>query len=253
MRLAYELHGPADGRAVVLLHPFPFDRRFFRDCALVQGEHHRIVVPDLRGFGESALPEGGFSVADLADDLAELLDTLRIERAVVGGLSLGGYVALALAARHRHRLSGLILADTKASADPEAARLARADSIALVRTAGVSAYVDKQLPRLVAASASDELRAQVRMLAAQPAAAVVAGLEALRDRPDRTAELPAVTCPTMIIVGSEDVLTPPAEAEAMSAAIKGALLVCIPGAGHLTSLEAPLAFNTAVAAFLGDH
>jgi pimeloyl-ACP methyl ester carboxylesterase len=248
-RLSYDL-GPGQGVPLVLLHAFPFDRRFFADAAARLAPRARTIIPDLRGFGASTLG-GAFTIADLADDVAHLLDHLGIERAFVGGLSMGGYVALAFAARYGARLRGLVLCDTKAGPDTPEARAARGEAIELVSTQGVAAYVEKQLPRLLAPSASPELRAQVRELAAQTPEAVIAGLEALRDRPDRRHELDSIRCPTLVVVGTEDGLTPPSEAGAMATAIPKAVLVELPDAGHLTNLEAPKSFAQAIAGFVG--
>jgi 3-oxoadipate enol-lactonase len=233
----------------VLLHAFPFDRRFLAAVAARLGARARVLVPDLRGFGDSEL-DGAYSIADLADDVAHLLDQQGVERAVVGGVSMGGYAALAFANLHPQRLMGLVLADTKAGPDTSEARAARDQAMALVRSGGVAAYIEAQLPKLLGPSASAEVHEQVRALATQRAEAVLAGLTALRDRPDRRGELGRITCPTLILVGADDVITPPAEAAAMTTAISRAVLVELPGAGHLANLEAPLPFAQAIAGFL---
>jgi pimeloyl-ACP methyl ester carboxylesterase len=231
---------------LVLLHAFPFDRRLWaRVTPLVRGRE--VIAPDLRGFGGQP-PAGAFSIADLADDVVALLDARGLDRAIVGGISMGGYVALAFAARHPTRLAGLLLADTKAGPDTPEARQARGEAIALVETSGVAALVDKQLPRLLAPGATPEVRAEARAIAvAQRPGTLTAALAALRDRPDRTLDLAAIAVPTLAIVGTEDSITPPAEARAMAAAIPGARLVEIAGAGHLAALEAPQAFAAALA------
>jgi pimeloyl-ACP methyl ester carboxylesterase len=182
--------------------------------------------------------------------VAALLDAMSLPRALICGLSMGGYVALAFAQRHAARLDGLILADTKAGPDTPEARQARDEAIALVRAQGVAAYLERQLPRLLSPNASAAVRDEVRALGAQRPEAVAAGLAALRDRPDRRPELAAIACPTLVVVGSEDAITPPSEAVAMTGAIAGARMVEIPGAGHLANLEAPHAFAGAVAGLL---
>ncbi len=248
--LAYEVIG--HGRPLVLLHPFPFDGTYWRDTAARLQDGAQIITPDLRGFGKSQLGTHGFSIDDLADDVAALLDTLGHATAIVGGLSMGGYVSLAFAARHAARLSGLILADTKADLDSPPAKQARTDAMELVRTAGVNAYLDKQLPRLLAAGAAQVLQRQVRALAQQPPASVIAGFEALRDRPDRASVLASVRVPALVIVGALDVITPPQDAHAMANALPHCRLVEIPHVGHLANLEAPAAFSTAVQDFLAS-
>jgi 3-oxoadipate enol-lactonase len=146
-------------------------------------------------------------------------------------------------------LKSLILADTKAAADTPEARQGREASISLVEKQGVAALLEKQIPRLLSASASEGLRSEVRGLGAQPADTVIAAIRALRDRPDRTAELPEIAVPTLVVVGNDDALSPPAEAHAMAAAMPNARVVEIPGAGHLSNLENPDAFTAALAGF----
>jgi 3-oxoadipate enol-lactonase len=243
-QIACEVLG--SGRPLVLLHAFPFDRRMWQTTATGLVGHWQVYLPDLRGFGESALGNAPLSVDAMADDVAGLLEALGVRRATVGGLSMGGYVALALAVRHADRLEALLLADTKAGPDTPEARKGRDEAIALVKAEGVDAYLDRQLPRLLSPNASEDLRAHVRSLGQQRPETVIAGLAALRDRPDRRQALASVRCPTLVVVGSEDMLTPPSEAAAIADGIRGARLIEIPTAGHLANLEAPEAFATAV-------
>jgi 3-oxoadipate enol-lactonase len=246
-QLAYESVG--SGPALVLVHAFPFDSRMWRKTAATLSGQRRVITPDMRGFGLSDLGSGDFSIADMADDVAALLDALKLPAATVGGMSMGGYVALAFAHNHRDRLQSLILADTKAGADTPEARQGRQAAITLVETQGVAALLEKQIPRLLSASASESLRAEVRALGAQPSNAVIAAIRALRDRPDRTAELPKISVPTLVVVGTQDALSPPADGRAMAAAIPKARVLEIPGAGHLSNLENPDAFAAALAGF----
>ncbi|MGA7742651.1 MAG: alpha/beta hydrolase [Polyangia bacterium] len=246
-QLAYESVG--SGPVLVLLHAFPFDSRMWHKTAAALAGQRRVITPDMRGFGLSDLGSGGSSIADLADDVASLLDALNLPAATVGGMSMGGYVALAFARRHRDRLKSLVLADTKAAADTPEARQGREAAIALVEQQGVPALLEKQIPRLLSASASDSLRAEVRALGAQSPEAIIAAIRALRDRPDRTAELPEIAVPTLVVVGSDDALSSPAEARVMAAAMPDARVVEIPGAAHLSNLENPDAFSAALAGF----
>jgi 3-oxoadipate enol-lactonase len=249
-RLCTDVAGAETGVPCVLLHPFPFDRRYFAETARQIAGRARTIVPDCRGFGESELG-GDFSITDLADDLAAILDHLRVERAVIAGLSMGGYVALAFAAKYPRRLLGLVLSDTRAGADSPETRANRDKDIEFVRNQGGTAFIERQLPKLVSAAASETLRAEVKRLGDQKADAIVAALQALRDRPDRRAELAHIICPTLVLVGTDDVMTPPAEAAAMATAIPKAVLVELPGAGHLANLEAPGPFAQAIIGFLG--
>ncbi|HEX7506426.1 MAG TPA: alpha/beta fold hydrolase [Polyangia bacterium] len=245
---AYEFFG--GGKPLVLIHAFPFDGQMWTATAQALVGRCRLIVPDMRGFGESDLGSSDVSIADMADDVAVMLDSLGIKRAAVGGLSMGGYVALAFAARHPARLERLILADTRAAADSDVTRAGRADALALVEQEGVPALVERQLAALLSPAASEALREQVRVLGRQSPQGVSAGLRALRDRPDRRAELKAIACPTLVIVGGGDKISPPAEMAGMASAISGARLVEIAGAGHLSNLEKPNDFVAAVANFI---
>jgi len=236
------------GPATVLLHPFPLTRTTWAGLADALAARRRVIAVDARGFGESPLT-GPFAIADIADDVAALMDRLAIARATVVGMSMGGYAALAFAARHRERLSALVLADTRAAADSAETRAARAAALAAV-DAGPAAYLAASLPRLLAPNAPPALVAHLRARAETRAASLRAGIEALRDRPDRTGELGAIACPTLVVCGTEDQVTPAAEMQQIAAAISGARFVPIAGAGHLSHVEAPGAFLHAVTSFL---
>lgn len=238
------------GRDVILVHAFPLDGRMWQEIAVGLAAKCRVIAPDMRGFGQSDLGPKQPSIADMADDVAALMDSLGIAKATVGGLSMGGYVSLAFAARHRDRLQALILADTRAAADSEAARAGRAEALALVESQGVEAFAERQLAVLLSTSASDDVRQRVRALAKQRPEAVSAGLRALRDRPDRRSELPGIACPTLVVVGTEDKISARAEMADMARIIPNARLTEIPGAGHLSNLERPSQFVAAIANFI---
>jgi pimeloyl-ACP methyl ester carboxylesterase len=243
------------GPAVLLLHAFPLSRLMWRPQLEALQDRYRVVAPDLRGFGASSGFVGPPSVETMADDAARLLDELKVDQAVVGGLSMGGYVALAFARRHAGRLRGLILADTRAEPDDEAGRANRDRLIAEASGSTGAVFIESMLPKLVGATTlgqRPEVVAEVRHIAAgQVAAGIVGALKALRDRPDARGGLAAIAVPTLVIVGSEDVLTPPAVARELAGRIGGARLEEIDGAGHLSNLEQPQRFNAAVRAFLG--
>jgi pimeloyl-ACP methyl ester carboxylesterase len=239
-----------EGRPVILVHAFPFDGRMWQDTAKCLAGKCRVIAPDMRGFGESALGKGQPSIADMADDLAALMDELGVAKATVGGMSMGGYVALAFAARHSDRLEGLILADTRAAADSDAARAGRSDALRLVENQGVEPYLERQLGALLSPSASEDIRNRVRTLGRQQSEGVCAGIRALRDRPDRRAELPSIVCPTLLIVGTEDKISSPTEMAEIARAISASRLTEIAGAGHLSNLEKPSEFVAAIANFI---
>jgi pimeloyl-ACP methyl ester carboxylesterase len=248
MAIAYDVRG--EGPALVLVHAFPFDRRMWSENVAALAVQRRVIALDLRGFGETAPSERPPSLEDLADDVAGLLDALGIPMASVAGLSMGGYVALAFARRHAARLAALILADTRAAADSPEARQARADGIAKLRAGGSAEFLEGIPFRLLSRHANEDLRRRVRSLAEQRPAAMIAALSAMRDRPDRSDELAEIACPTLILAGGEDTLTPAAEMRSMARAIPGAEFAELAGVGHLANLEAPDRFNDAVARFL---
>ncbi|HVV48257.1 MAG TPA: alpha/beta fold hydrolase, partial [Polyangia bacterium] len=216
--VGYEARGA--GAPVVLLHPFPFGRDIWADLAGALARRHRVIAVDGRGFGETPLG-GGYAIADNADDLAALLDHLGVARAAVLGMSMGGYGALAFAARHPGRLAALVLCDTRAGADDAKTRAARDGVIARIRDGGPGPYLDGSLPRLLTPAAPPARVGFLRARAEARAANLVAGIEALRDRPDRTGELGAIRCPTLVVRGTDDQVTPAEEMQAMAAAIAG--------------------------------
>jgi pimeloyl-ACP methyl ester carboxylesterase len=211
----------------------------------------RVVTVDARGFGESAA--GLSSMEDAADDAVALLDHLGIPMATVAGLSMGGYVALALTAKHPARVAALALCDTRASADSEAGRQARQDGIQKVQSGGLNEFLDGMPVRLLSPAAPDALKRRVRTLSEQRADAVVDALAAMRDRPDRSALLGSLRVPSLIVVGADDTVTPPSEARAMAQSLAGSRFVEIPRAGHLSMLEQPDAFVAAFENFLDEN
>ena len=238
------------GPPLVLLHPFPLDRSSWGPLLEALAKDHRVIAPDLRGFGESTPFTKSPSVDTAASDVAALLDELGItEPAIVAGISMGGYVALAFARRHPRRLRALVLCDTRAEADDAAGRAAREQTIALVREKGVGALVEKMLPKLVRDAGSD-LAAEIRRIASsQPAAAVADALRMMRDRPDSTPGLASITVPTLVVVGAEDAITPPPLSEKLASSIPGARLETIADAAHLAPFEKPEEFARLLRSF----
>jgi pimeloyl-ACP methyl ester carboxylesterase len=243
--LAYEVMGPDAGTAsLVLLHAFPLERSAWRPVAeRLAAAGVPSVLVDLPGLGESPLPEGAPDLAVSADAVVAVLDRLGVPRAVVAGVSMGGYVALALARRHPARLAGLALVDTKATADTDDARSNRERVAAAVEgaegTAAFAPMIDTLLGRTSHAERA-ELVARVAdgLRAARPEG-VAWSQRAMAARPDSTAGLPDIAVPAAVVVGAEDGITPPDQARAMAAALPDAVLTVVPRAGHLSPLEAP--------------
>jgi 3-oxoadipate enol-lactonase len=250
--LAYDSAG--SGQTLLLLHGYPLSRRLWQPQLEYLTEAARLIAPDQRGHGDSDAPEGPYTMDQLADDAIALLDSLGLTQpAVVAGLSMGGYVALALARRYPSRVAGLILAATKAGADSPEAQANREKAAALAREKGVEAVVDTVLPKMFAPSTytgNPALVAEWRgIMAATPLNGVVGDLLGMKDRPDSTPLLPQITKPVLVIHGQDDQLIPPREAEATHAGLPNAKLVLVPNAGHLLNLEQPETFNAEVRTF----
>jgi pimeloyl-ACP methyl ester carboxylesterase len=251
------VHTAGSGIPLVLLHAFPLDHTMWQGQAALT-EHLRLIVPDLRGFGASggSVPA---SIAQLADDTAALLDALHVAGpAVICGVSMGGYVAQHVAARHPHRVAAVILVDTKLEADTAEARAGRADLATKVGRLGLGILADAMIPRLLAdsseARAAPERAALEallrRSITGQSVETVQAALAALAARPDMTEPLRKLSAPALLVVGEEDAITPPACLEAAEAILPEAKLLIVPAAGHLAPLEQPAVFNAAVLEFL---
>jgi len=249
MEIAYDEAG--SGPPLVLLHGFPLDKSMWQPQLAGLSSTHRVLAPDYPGFGDSSPTTEGFTVESLAEEVADFLDATGITGAVtLAGLSMGGYIALAFARQHPERLRALILADTRAEPDDETAKASRDVMAELARQEGAGAVIGKMLPKLVAEPSSTAAETVKQIGTRQQVESIVHALQALKERPDATPGLAAITVPTLIIVGEKDAITPPAMAETLASHIIGSTLVKIPGAGHLSNLEAPDAFNNAVRTFL---
>ena len=253
VRLAYSDRGKGHEIALLLIHGFPLDHRLWAAQMSGLASVARVIAPDLRGQGRSETSAGPLTMDQQADDLAALLDHLGIARAVVAGLSMGGYIAFAFWRRHAGRVRALVLADTRAEPDSVVARASRDQAIARVRQTGAAAYADEMLPRLLSPGSLADPRiaaAAHKVMAEQPVSGIIGALGGLRDRADSRPTLPTITVPALVLAGEMDMLTPPAEGAALAAAIPGAQFAVVPRAGHLSPLENPRAFNAAVRTFL---
>jgi 3-oxoadipate enol-lactonase len=248
-RLAYEDVGV--GEALLLVHAFPLSGAMWRPQVAALSGRYRLIVPDLRGFGASELRAGPALMEQHAADLLALCDQLGVERFALCGLSMGGYISFAIMRAAPERVRALVLADTKVGADSAEAQAAREANAHLAEEQGAAALADKLIPGLLAPAAGAALRAELRtMIAANPPQGIAAALRGMAARPDSSATLAAISVPTLVLVGSEDGLTPPAEAQKIHTAVAGSQLVEIPGAGHLANLEQPALFNAALERFL---
>ncbi len=253
---AIELSVQTSGRgpAVVLLHGFPLDRTMWDPQVTPLAERFTVVAPDLRGHGKSPAPPGPYTMEQHVADVAALLDRLRVERAALVGLSMGGYIAMNFVARYPDRVWALALADTRPQADTPEGRQARVQSANLVMDQGLDPFVEAQIPRMFAEATIRDRQDLVdwyrRVVGSGRPSAVAAAQLGLAERPDTTAVLAGVRCPVLVVVGEQDAITPPADARLMADLIPGARLEIIPGVGHLANLEAPERFNAALRTFL---
>jgi pimeloyl-ACP methyl ester carboxylesterase len=250
--IAYDEVGT--GIPVVFLHAFPLDRTMWAPQLGALVTQARCIAPDFRGLGASSV-QGPFTMDRYADDIAGVLDSLRIDRAVIVGISMGGYVAFNLFRRHHSRVRALVLADTRAAADTPEGLERRRVLIDTARANGSTAVAALQLEGLIGKTTRqrhpDIVDSVHATMTVAPVNGVIGALEAMMTRVDSTALLPTIDVPTTIIVGEEDVVTPAKEARAMHAAIRGSRLEVIQKAGHLSNVERPAAFNTIVSEFLG--
>ena len=259
------------GIPVLFIHGFPHDRSLWDDQCSALSTHVRCIAPDLRGFGEStaivaatggpadpASATGDSTSVDVyADDLAQLLVHLDVMQAVVCGLSMGGYVAMAMWRRHPRLVRALVLCDTKAGADTDEGRKKRDEMIALAQRDGSDAIAATQITGMLGQTTRDKrpdivARTEAMMRRAS-VAGIVGALTAMRDRPDATPTLATVTVPTLVVVGDEDALTPVAEAEGIMAALSPkatAKLEVVQGSGHASCMERPAAVTHVLADFL---
>lgn len=253
IEMAYDDVG--SGAAVVLLHGYPFNRSMWREAAEALSAHYRIITPDLRGHGETSVSDDEpATIEAMAQDVAALLDELEIERVVLGGLSMGGYVAFAFYRQFGLRVHALILADTRPQADPEEVRRNRQLQAEKILVEGMESIADDFLKKTLTPetiSQKPETRKRVReMIVSTKPQGAVAALQAMAARRDQTDLLPEIIAPTLIIVGSRDQITPPRDAELMHNEIRDSRLAIIEGAAHLSNLEQPGQFNRVLKDFL---
>ncbi|MBX6767781.1 MAG: alpha/beta fold hydrolase [Actinomadura rubrobrunea] len=242
------------GTPLVLLHAFPLSSAMWLDQREGLAARFRVITPDLRGFGGSLLGADEPSIDAMADDVAAVLGRLGVTRAVIGGASMGGYVAMALCRRRPDLVQGLVLAGTRAAADTDAVRRERLrQAERLEREGGVQVLVDEVLPRLVGPTTLRQrplVYGRVRgLVQAAPPRAAAWALRAMAARGPAFDTLRGLTVPALVVVGDEDALAVQDEARAMVDALPDAELLVVPDAGHLCSVERPDAFNDAVAEF----
>lgn len=237
-----------EGPLAVFLHGFPLDHSMWLDQLAGLGHVRRCVAVDLRGYGRSdPIVESSLTMEVFADDVAALIEALGANQADVIGLSMGGYVALALYELRPELVRSLALMDTKASADTPDARAGRDGAVAQLLDKGRTVFADSMLPKLLASQPAPGIQARVRsMIEGTRYETIVASQEGMKERPDRTHLLEQIVAPTLVVGGEEDRITPPDTIRELASQITGARTAVIPGAGHLPPLERPDPVNSAL-------
>jgi 3-oxoadipate enol-lactonase len=240
-RIFYDLAGT--GPPVVLLHPFPAHHEFWLPLAQFLSPRYQLIMPDLRGHGESGLGTGPATMEKHAQDLARVLEETRVRRAVWFGVSIGGYILFEVWRRFRDRVSALVFANSKAGPDTEEARAARLDSARAVLERGTEPFFDSMLPKLLGETTRrarpDLVEGALRMMRKMSAEDVAGVQHGMAARPNSIPTLKTITVPTMVITGQEDVLTGVGEAQLMERDIAGSRLRVVDRAGHYSAWERP--------------
>lgn len=244
-----------DGPDLLFVHGFPFDHRMWTSVADHLAMSHRVIAPDMRGFGASSATEGVVSMEQMADDLFAVLHALDIrEPLVLCGLSMGGYVAMQFVKKYADRLRGLILCDTRTGADPPEVKRSRETLADSITDEDVETLADAMIPKLFSRQSIETSAACVEsvrtMIMAQTSTGIAAAARGMALRDDTTELLRTVPCPSLVVVGEEDLPSPPYEMQGIADKLHDATFVEIEGAGHMTPLEKPDVFNTAIETFL---
>ncbi|MEU5896697.1 MULTISPECIES: alpha/beta fold hydrolase [unclassified Streptomyces] len=247
--------GPRTGLPVLLIHGHPFNRSLWSpQTPALADAGYRVIAPDLRGYGDSSVSDGPVHLGDFADDLAGILDHLGIERAVIGGVSMGGQIAMEMQRSHAGRVEALLLSDTSAPAETPDGKAFRNRLADRLLAEGMDGYADEVIDKMLAAynvTAMPEVAARVlHMMRATDPRGAAAALRGRAERPDYRDTLPATRCPVLLVVGADDVYTPLADAEVLHRLVPHATLHVIEQAGHLPGAEQPGHFNAALLDFL---
>lgn len=254
MTLAFNDRGT--GLPIVFLHAFPLNRTMWTKQEDALSSQFRVITIDLRGHGESDAPLWHYSLDQAADDVHGLLDYLSIRQTVFVGLSMGGYILFAFHRKFADRVTGMVLADTRAQADTDEGKQARFEMAQIAYKQGARAIADMMIPKLLSPATIQtrpELVQHVRtMIEGNQISGIAGDLMAMAERPDSIPLLQRMTCPAQIIVGELDLPTPPSDATLMADRIPNARLAIIPGAAHLSNLERPDLFNETVRSFVAN-
>ena len=255
IEISYEQRGPEEGSPILFLHGFPLSNSMWREQWALE-DQYRLILPDLRGHGASTVTEGAVAMSEMADDMRKLVDALELSSVVVCGLSMGGYVAWEFWRRHRDRLKGLILCDTKAVADSKTVARGREMMAAQVITQGSQIAANAIIPKLMAAATYEREPQKINfirdtILNTNPHG-IAATQHGMAKRVDMTAVLPQIDEPSLVLCGAEDSISTPSEMAEFAGKMANAKFVEIQEAGHLAPFEQPKPVNAAIREFLAN-
>ena len=242
---------------IIFIHGFPFNKTMWKDQVSLLSASHRVIAYDVRGYGGSQAGVEEFTIDQFADDLFSLMDALEISKAVICGLSMGGYIVLNALTKQHERIVGLMLADTQCAADTEEGKDKRRKTIAFIKKNGLKEYADESMKNLFAPQSFTDNKEQVtfvkNIILHTEAQSICKTLEALATRSETCSTLDKIKIPTLIIVGKEDKVTPLAAAQKMNELIANSQLHVINEAGHMSNLENMTDFTEQVKTFLTTH
>ena len=257
IHINYIEHGSPSGVPIVFLHGFPFSHEMWNPQAQALPDHFRSIAYDIRGHGASDVGDGQYSVEFFVDDLIALLDHLHIQQTILCGLSMGGYIALRMYERFPARINGLILSNTKSTADSNEAKINRAVTIRAVKQNGVRIFAENFLKSVFWNETFQSNPAAIEfihdLIVTNSPLGICGTQLALAARTDTTHVLSTIKVPTLIITGNHDVLVPPSEAQILSGNIPGSEIHIIPNAAHMSNIENSEEFNRVMVQFLETH
>ena len=254
LTVSYNDEGPDEAQAIIFIHGFPFNKSMWDMQVEALKDTYRVIAYDIRGHGKSDAGNEDFSIELFVNDLLLLMNTLKLNKTMLCGLSMGGYIALNAIENYPERFDALVLSDTQCIADTPEVKEKRMKAIESIRENGVEKYADESIKNLFASESfttkTEEIKAVREMIVQTSEQSLCNTLLALSMRKETCSKLPAIKVPVLIMVGTEDKVTPPAEARWMHKKIQDSLLVPIEDAGHIANMENPLGFNDTLKKFV---
>lgn len=253
-KIFYIDSGGSERLTIILIHGFPLSHEMWRSQIEVLGTKYRVIAYDIRGHGKSEIGDGQYTIELFVDDLIELLNQLKIEKAILCGLSMGGYIALRTVEKNPERVKALILADTQSKSDSNEAKLKRAASVKAIKTYGVRTFADSFVKTVLTKDSvskkNNAWKEITRLVQKNSSRSVCGTLIALAGRTDTTSTLSSIKVPTLILVGEQDNLTPPSASQEMHNKIPASETHVLPNSAHMSNLENPDEFNKHMLNFL---